>query len=336
MHLKGNAEKQKAKSIKHFFFALFKLLFFLQQSQGNCYMSDMAPLFSLFAIIPVVIGGFYFYAHQRTFGNLDITTSSVQYDRTQYQDLLDWDKYALKIEGESTQIHSGEFHYWRVPDKERWSPILKQYRSAGFNTIRIYFHWGYHSPDEGIYVFDGNRDIDYLLTLCEELGLFVLAAPGPYICAETAGGGYPGWLVAKRDLRIRHNLIMLWRMYDEKFANYEIEWMNNILPIIAKHQITSNTKGRKGCVLGVQIDNELFETMANLLPVGLHDQMRVLAKAARDAGITVPLFSNDGFEEGGWVARPEQDNKSKKFWGKNKFGLDLYGFDKYVSMYLSN
>ncbi|CEG83772.1 hypothetical protein RMATCC62417_17647 [Rhizopus microsporus] len=69
--------------------------------------------------------------------------------------------------------------------------------------------------------------------------------------------------------------------------------------------------------------------MANLLPIGLHDQMRVLAKAARDVGITVPLFSNDGFEEGGWVPRPELDGSKKKAWEKSKFGLDLYGFDKY-------
>lgn len=293
-------------------------------------MPDMAPLFSLFAVIPVLLGGFYFYAHQRTFGNLDISTTDVAYDRAQYHDILDWDKYSFIIDGEPTQIHSGEFHYWRVPDRERWEPILKQYRAAGLNTIRIYFHWGYHSPNEGVYLFDGNRDIEYLLSLCEKLNLYVLAAPGPYICAETAAGGYPGWLVAKRDLNIRHNYIMLWRVYDKNYANYEIEWLNHILPIIGNHQITNK---QRGCVIGLQLENELFETMANMLPVGLHDQMRVLAKAARDIGITVPLFSNDGFEEGGWVPRPELDTGKKKFWQRNRFGMDLYGFDKYVSKY---
>jgi beta-galactosidase GanA len=74
-------------------------------------------------------------------------------------------------------ILSGEFHYWRLPDKSRWKSILQEYKNAGLNTIRIYFHWGFHSPDEGVYHFDGNRDLDYLLTLCEELHLFVLAAP---------------------------------------------------------------------------------------------------------------------------------------------------------------
>ncbi|KAI8368826.1 glycoside hydrolase superfamily [Choanephora cucurbitarum] len=197
----------------------------------------------------------------------------------------------------------------------------------GFNTIRIYFHWGYHSPDEGVYNFEGNRDVEFLLELCEELELFVLAAPGPYICAETQAGGYPSWLIAKRELNIRHNFMMLWRIFDPKFANYEIQWINQIMPIIARHQITENNPGKRGCVIGVQIDNELFETMATILPIGLHDQMRVLAKATRDSGITVPLFTNDGFEEGGWVPRPDE---KKKFWSKKKFGIDLYGFDKYV------
>ncbi|KAG0171125.1 hypothetical protein DFQ30_001491 [Apophysomyces sp. BC1015] len=292
-------------------------------------MADMTPMYSLFALIPVLISALILYAHQRTYGTLDITTSSVAYNRTQYTRLLDWDKYALSIEGEPTMLFSGEFHYWRVPDRKRWATILKQYRSMGLNTIRIYFHWGYHSPDEGVYKFDGNRDVDYLLELCEELGLFVLAAPGPYICAETQAGGYPAWLVAKRDLYVRHNQFMLWRTYDPNFAAYEVQWLNQILPILAKHQITQN-QDKKGCVLAVQIDNELFETMAKILPIGLHDQMRVLAKAARDAGITVPLFSNDGFEESGWVPRPELDTKSDTFMSKKKFGLDLYGFDKYV------
>ncbi|KAI8097667.1 glycoside hydrolase superfamily [Halteromyces radiatus] len=291
-------------------------------------MGDMTQLYSLFSLVVPVVIGFVLYTHHRTHGTLtDITTESVAYNRTKYQSLLDWDKYSLRVEGEPILILSAEFHYWRIPDRERWPHILQQYQTAGYNTIRIYFHWGYHSPAEGLYLFDGNRDVDYLLTLCEKLGLFVLAAPGPYICAETQGGGYPSWLVAKRHLNIRHNSIMLWRTYDASFVTYEIQWLDHILPILARHQITENNdqRRRRGCILALQIDNELFETMAHILPVGLRDQMRVLAKAARDANITVPLFTNDGFEEGGWVP-----GKKPNFWSKYPFGIDLYGFDKYV------
>ncbi|KAG2171516.1 hypothetical protein INT43_008242 [Umbelopsis isabellina] len=293
-----------------------------------------SPLLSLLAIIPATISALFVYWHRRTYGSLNIHTTDVAYHRQTYGHLLDWDKYTLSIEGNPTMIFSGEFHYWRLPDRNRWESMLKNYKSAGLNTIRIYFHWGYHSPAQNVYHFDGNRDIDYLLTLCEELGIYVLAAPGPYICAETNGGGYPAWLVAKRHLRIRHNMVMLWRLYDAEFAMHEVDWYNQILPIIARHQVTSNgNKGAsdKGCVLGVQIDNELFEVMHGLLPVGLHDQMKILARSARDAGITVPLFTNDGFEEGGWIPRttfartgmPHRDQK-------RGFGIDWYGFDKYV------
>jgi hypothetical protein len=45
---------------------------------------------------------------------------------------------------------------------------------------------------EGQYEFSGNKDVEYLLTLCEKLNLFVLAAPGASLsdlfvkCAEAS------------------------------------------------------------------------------------------------------------------------------------------------------
>ena len=107
---------------------------------------------------------------------------------------ISWDKYTLKINGERLFLLSGELHYWRVPDRERWKDILKMYKIAGLNAVRIYFHWGYHNTNENIFHFSENRDVDYILKICEEVGLYVFCAQGPYICAETNAGGYPGWL----------------------------------------------------------------------------------------------------------------------------------------------
>src|SRR5690606_30334044 len=75
-----------------------------------------------------------------------------------------------------------------------------------------------------------NRDIDYLLTLCESIGLWVLAAPGPYICAETQCGGFPIWLAAKRNIRLRHMSTYFWKKYDSDFMEYCAEYFKNILP----------------------------------------------------------------------------------------------------------
>ncbi|KAG0246133.1 hypothetical protein BGX31_004322 [Mortierella sp. GBA43] len=258
------------------------------------------------------------YLEQRARGTLThIHTSDTLYDKLKYGHILDYDKYSFIIYGQPTLIISGEFHYWRLPDKTRWRPILEQYRSAGLNCIRIYFHWGFHSPSQGRYIFDGNRDIDYLLQVCEELGLYVLAAPGPYICAETQAGGFPIWLAANREIRLRHMKTNLWKEYDATFMSYCIEYFEHILPILAKHQITN---GSNGCIIGLQIENESFQRIFGY-PIGLHDDMRVLSKTARDCGMTVPLFTNDGFEEGSFIVKDDPKRKS------NDFGVDLYGFD---------
>ncbi|KAG0037320.1 hypothetical protein BGZ82_002748 [Podila clonocystis] len=279
------------------------------------------------ALAACVAYGVHQYLERRVKGTLDhIHTNDTLYDREKYGHILDYDKHSLILHGQPTLILSGEFHYWRLPDQSRWRPILEQYRSAGLNCIRIYFHWGFHSPAQGKYIFKGNRDIDYLLTLCEEIGLYVLAAPGPYICAETQAGGFPIWLAAKRDIRLRHMKTNFWKEYDPQFMDYCVEYFENILPILAKHQITNDESGTgtgTGCVLALQIENESFQHVFGY-PIGLHDDMRVLAKTARSCGITVPLFTNDGFEEGSFIVKDDPKRKKKDF------GVDLYGFDKYV------
>ncbi|KAG0008114.1 hypothetical protein BGZ80_003833 [Entomortierella chlamydospora] len=261
------------------------------------------------------------YLEHRVQGALtDIHTCDTLYDKKKYGHILDYDRHSLILHGQPTLIISGEFHYWRLPDKSRWRPILEQYRSAGLNCIRIYFHWGFHSPSEGKYLFNGNRDIDYLLQLCQEIGLYVLAAPGPYICAETQAGGFPIWLAAKREIRLRHMKTNLWKEYDPEFMKHCIQYFENILPILAKHQITN---GNDGCIIGLQIENESFQHVFGY-PIGLHDDMKALAKSARDCGITVPFFTNDGFEQGSFIVKDDPKRKKKDF------GIDLYGFDKYV------
>ena len=117
---------------------------------------------------------------------------------------ISWDRRSFSVRGKQTLLLSGEFQYWRVPDRERWRGLLQDYKGMGLNCIRVYFHWGYHSPAPNVYHFDGNRDVEFLLSLCAELHLHVIAAPGPYICAETSGGGFPMWLLQRPDIRIRH------------------------------------------------------------------------------------------------------------------------------------
>ena len=206
----------------------------------------------------------YILLRRQNLGILQVLTKDVAYDKEKYGRILNYDRYCFSINENPTIIISGEFHYWRLPDKSRWERILGLYKAAGLNCIRIYFHWGFHSPDQGIYNWDGPRDVDYLLDLCEKLELFVMAAPGPYICAETQAGGLPIWLASKRSVRLRHSVNSIFRLYDEQYAKYCQEWFTNLIPRLRDHQITSK-KG--GCIIAFQIENEAFEKIKGI-PLG--------------------------------------------------------------------
>lgn len=251
---------------------------------------------------------------------------STKYDEVKYGSRVNWSKKGLLINGRPVVIVSAEFHYFRVPDVKRWPRILRQIRGLGFNAIRLYFHWGYHSPENGKYIFEGARDVSYLLRLCEELHLYVIAAPGPYICAETALGGYPTWLVAKRELRIRHLKHHFIKRFDEKFADFEKQWIEEIITVIKKHERTTNPEG---CVILLQIENELLQKVPGI-SFSCDEEMRCLAVAARDAGSTLPIFHNDDSPHGSWsTGAPNRYWKNLLLASSTSYRTDIYGVDLY-------
>ena len=61
---------------------------------------------------------------------------------------------------------------------------------------------------EGEWDFSGDKDLAHFLQLCADKGLYVIARPGPYICAEWDFGGFPWWLSTKKIFNIvRRSLV---------------------------------------------------------------------------------------------------------------------------------
>src|SRR3954449_12458250 len=108
-----------------------------------------------------------------------------------------YDGYSFMVDGQRTYLWSGEFHQFRLPSPDLWLDIFQKMKAAGFNATSLYFDWGYHSPAPGKYDFTGVRDVDTLLDMAQQAGLYVIARPAPYINAEVDGGGLPGWLSTK-------------------------------------------------------------------------------------------------------------------------------------------
>jgi beta-galactosidase GanA len=218
---------------------------------------------------------------------------------------ITWDQYSLMIDGQRTFVWSGEFHPFRIPSPSLWRDVLQQLKANGYNAVSIYFDWGYHSAKKGVYDFSGVRDMDQVLTLAQEVGLYVIARPGPYINAETDAGGFPGWLTAQTD-RARSDAAGYLAASDE--------WLSQIDAILARHQLTTGG----GTVLLYEIENELASTGTAQLNYLTH-----LRNTARADGISVPIFHNDKGRNGFWV--PAGAGVSGTVTGP----VDLYAFDGY-------
>ncbi|GAA4535747.1 beta-galactosidase [Amycolatopsis samaneae] len=185
-----------------------------------------------------------------------------------------YDGYSFLLDGKRTYLWSGEFHYYRLPSVDLWRDALQKMKAAGFNATSLYFDWGYHSPREGIYDFTGVRDVDRLLDIAAEVGVYVIARPGPYINAEVDGGGFPTWLSTRPGNT---------RSADPAYLRYSDEWQDHIDPIIARHQWTSG----RGTVIAYQVENEFY----NGGPDG-RAYLGHLENRARANGIRVPLTGN--------------------------------------------
>ena len=216
-----------------------------------------------------------------------------------------FDRHSLILNGKPTFIWSSEFHYFRLPSPSLWRDILQKMKASGLNTVSLYFDWGYHSPAPGVYDFHGVRDVDRLLDIAQQEGLFVIARVGPYVNAELTRGGYPGWLVRQK----AHA-----RTDDPDYLAAADDWLAHINAIIARHQYSDG----RGPVILYQIENELSVT-----DPGQQRYMRHLYDRVRSDGITVPVFTNDIGRNGKWVPADSPVP------GTVKGPTDLYAFDGY-------
>lgn len=211
-----------------------------------------------------------------------------------------WDKHSFKVDGERLNIWSGEFHYWRLPAPEQWRDLMQKLKGAGFNAVSLYFFWGLHQSERGgEFDFTGIRDMDLLLTMAEEEGLYVIARPGPYVNAEISMGGLPAYMTnVDTPLRASENPQVL---ADSK------AWLSAVNEIIGKHQVTDGG----GSVLMYQVENELLDDS----PARARFLTDLTAGVKAD-GITVPVFHND------W-------GMGGRFRDVETYGLDFYAYDNY-------
>jgi len=112
---------------------------------------------------------------------------------------------ALSVNGVRVPLLSGEVQFFRM-DPAGWENALRQVKGAGLPMVSTYLSWRRFSIGPDRYDLEGRTDprlnVRRFLDLCVALGLWVTMKPGPWICAEEANGGYPDWLVEKKELQV--------------------------------------------------------------------------------------------------------------------------------------
>ena len=182
------------------------------------------------------------------------------------------------LDGKPFRVISGSIHYFRVVP-EYWRDRLEKLKAMGCNTVETYIAWNVHEPKKGVFEFEGRYDLVKFVRTAQELGLYVILRPSPYICAEWEFGGRPAWLLAEDGMRLR--------ACHESFLKHVREYYDRLFPLITPLQITEG-----GPVILMQVENEYgyygddtryMETMRDMM---------------LERGVTVPLITSDGpFEE---------------------------------------
>ena len=113
---------------------------------------------------------------------------------------VEFDRYSLRLDGRRVIVRAGSLHYFRLPSRELWRERIAQLADAGLNAVDVYYPWSYHEERLGELRFEGLRDVERLHDEIERAGLWLIARPGPYVCAEIDFGGLPAWLLRDRRL----------------------------------------------------------------------------------------------------------------------------------------
>ena len=80
---------------------------------------------------------------------------------------VSWDKYSLIIDGKRQAAVMGEVHYSRIPEDE-WAYEVRKMKEGGITLIATYVFWNHIEETEGIFRWDGQRNLRRFLEVCRD------------------------------------------------------------------------------------------------------------------------------------------------------------------------
>lgn len=221
--------------------------------------------------------------------------------------------YYIAVDGKPFIPVMGEFHYSRYPHRY-WDESLKKIKAGGVNVVATYVFWNLHEEEEGVFTWEGDKDLKRFIELCRSNNLWVIVRIGPFCHGEIRNGGLPDWLMGKA-LTIRSNdpdyLFYVDRLYRQIAGQLKGLYYKDGGPIIGiqieneyqhsaapwgltypgqPHDFTSAERDLKVTQEGAGIsrENNPYAELGN-------EHMKILKSLAVKAGMDVPLYTATGW-----------------------------------------
>ncbi|MEC0236308.1 beta-galactosidase [Paenibacillus kribbensis] len=182
----------------------------------------------------------------------------------------------------------GEFHFSRYHE-QYWEDEIVKIKMGGVNIIATYIFWNLHEEVEGVFEWEGNKDLRRFIELCAKHRLYVIIRIGPFCHGEIRNGGLPDWLFG-RPFEVRSN--------DEGYLAYVHQLYQEI-----GVQVQGLLYKDGGPVIGTQIENEHQHSSAQWgLTLGINNMwvssgrdgnshMLKLKGMALKAGMDTPIYT---------------------------------------------
>ena len=221
--------------------------------------------------------------------------------------------YYMSIDGQPTIPVMGEFHYSRYP-AEQWEEEIVKMKAGGVTLLPTYVFWSLHEEQEGVFRWDGQRDLRRFLLLCKKHDMPVLIRIGPFCHGEIRSGGFPDWLFAK-PLEVRSNdpeyLRIVRRLYTEIGRQMEGLYYKDGGPVIGcqiENEMQHSAAPWAICYPGEGNDYTAASYNAGEANIGVEVQskkatgaemgdqhMQILLRMAKEAGIVTPFYTATGW-----------------------------------------
>lgn len=207
-------------------------------------------------------------------------------------DEISFTNYYMQKNGKPFFGVSGEFHFSRMDDS-RWEDELIKMKLGGINTIATYVFWIHHEEEEGVFDFEGRKNLRKFLQLCKKIGLYVILRVGPFDHGEVRNGGIPDWMYGQ-PFEVR------------KLSDGFLFYTRRLYTQIAK-QAEGLFFQDNGPIVGVQIDNEYMHSSAPWeITAGVTDEwvfggdegetyMLRMRDLALECGLTPAFFTCTGW-----------------------------------------